>query len=403
MRRGLLFFVLFLAPLFSGVFGVVAAQTQPSGQNPPRPDTTRLDTSRPAVVADAAVREWLEREPLNPMALSGLEPEEICRQLPALIENPAPPAGTTVNFADRVARDAAPAVPGETEPGTEVDAADAADTRRFTYPVTFPRDRLAVLEVTLTRRGGSWQAERVGLQQTLQPPTIPAVLQTPAAAWIFGALSLVFLYGLVRPSFFRRWLAEGWGYVREHRRLTIVTTVILYGLFGVGVLTGANLPPECSQTITQLVEQGVSQLGAAQAYESGNVARAAVVTLYQNFVMGAVVTTFGFAFISFGLLAYLVNGLRFLALGLPFGFLTQADPVTLVTVLILIVVELMAYVLVTAGGGMLLTTLFRQGFGNFRLAFRKLTMMLPLAFLLLVIGAWYEAAVIILPRLFAGS
>ncbi len=169
------------------------------------------------------------------------------------------------------------------------------------------------------------------------------------------------------------------------------------------MLTGANLPPECSQTITQLVEQGVSQLGAAQAYESGNVARAAVVTLYQNFVMGAVVTTFGFAFISFGLLAYLVNGLRFLALGLPFGFLTQADPVTLVTVLILIIVELMAYVLVTAGGGMLLTTLFRQGFGNFRLAFRKLTMMLPLAFLLLVIGAWYEAAVIILPRLFAGS
>ncbi len=403
MRRGLLFLVLFLAPLFSGVFGVAAAQAQPGAQNPPRSDTTPLDTSRPAVVADAAVREWLGREPLNPLALSGLEPEEICQQLPALIENPAPPAGTTVNFADRVARDAAPAVPGETEPGTEVGAADEADTRRFTYPVTFPRDRLAVLEVTLTRRGGSWQAERVGLQQTLQPPTIPAVLQTPAAAWIFGALSLVFLYGLVRPSFFRRWLAEGWGYVREHRRLTILTTVILYGLFGVGVLTGANLPPECSQTITQLVEQGVSQLGAAQAYESGNVARAAVVTLYQNFVMGAVVTTFGFAFISFGLLAYLVNGLRFLALGLPFGFLTQADPVTLVTVLILIVVELMAYVLVTAGGGMLLTTLFRQGFGNFRLAFRKLTMMLPLAFLLLVIGAWYEAAVIILPRLFAGS
>ena len=136
----------------------------------------------------------------------------------------------------------------------------------------------------------------------------------------------------------------------------------------------------------------MSQLGAAQAYESGNVARAAVVTLYQNFVMGAVVTTYAVAFISFGLLAYVLNGARFLALGLPFGFLTQADPVTLIVVLILIVVELMAYVLVTAGGGMLLVTLVRQGFGDFRLAFRKLTMMLPLAFLLLVIGAWYEAA-----------
>jgi len=411
VRRGLLspflFVALFLAPLSLGAFGVASAQGQPG---------TQPAGTRPAAVADAAVREWLGREPLNPLALSGLEPEEICRQLPTLIENPAPPAGTTVNFADRVERDP---LPGGTETGTgtntensEGDGAEtapeaapetAANTRRYTYPVTFPGDRLGVLEVTLKGDEGRWQAERVGPQQTLQTPSIPTVLQTPAAAWIFGALSLVFLYGLIRPSFFRRWLAEGWGYVREHRRLTIGTVVVLYGLFGLGVLTGANLPPECAQTITQLVEQGVSQLGAAQAYESGNVARAAVVTLYQNFVMGAVVTTYGFAFISFGLLAYLVNGLRFLALGLPFGFLTQADPVTLVTVLILIIVELMAYVLVTAGGGMLLATLVRQGFGGFRLALRKLTMMLPLAFLLLVIGAWYEAAVIILPRLFAGS
>ena len=407
MRRGLLspllFVALFLVPLFSGAFGV-AAQNQPGAQV----GTTRPDATRPAAVADAAVREWLGRDPLNPLALSGLEPAEICEQLPTLIGNPAPPAGTTVNFADRVERDP---LPSETETGagngaeTAPAAApeSAANTRRYTYPVTFPGDRLGVLEVTLKRSEGRWQAERVGPQQTLQTPSIPAVLQTPAAAWVFGALSLVFLYGLARPSFFRRWLAEGWGYVREHRRLTILTTVVLYGLFGVGVLTGANLPPECAQTITQLVEQGVSQLGAAQAYDSGNVARAAVVTLYQNFVMGAVVTTYGFAFISFGLLAYLVNGLRFLALGLPFGFLTQADPVTVIVVLILIIVELMAYVLVTAGGGMLLATLIRQGFGGFRLALRKLTMMLPLAFLLLVIGAWYEAAVIILPQLFSGG
>ena len=252
------------------------------------------------------MREWLAREPLNPVALSGLEPEEVCRQLPGLIENPAPPAGTTVNFANRVERG-----PVAAEAETDAPAAAPADTRRYTYPVTFPRERLGVLEVTLQRSEGRWQAVRVGPQQTLQSPTIPAVLQTPAAAWIFGVLSLGFLYLLVRPSFFRRWLAEGWGYVREHRRLTIVTTVVLYGLFGLGVLTGANLPPECAQVITDFVEQGVSQLGAAQAYESGNVARAAVVTLYQNFVMGAVVTTYAVAFISFGLLAYLLNGARF--------------------------------------------------------------------------------------------
>ena len=397
MRRSLLLFLSLPFFLLPSLFGVAAAQPAQPGGQPAAPP--------PAVVADAAVREWLAREPLNPVALSSLEPEEICRELPTLIANPAPPAGTTVNFADRVERDPVESsAQTDAEPDRNTSENAAADTRRYTYPVTFPGGRLDVLEVILKRSEGRWQTERVGPQGTLQSPSIPAVLQTPAAAWAFGALSLVFLYLLARPSFFRRWLTEGWGYVREHRRLTIGTTVVLYGLFGLGVLTGANLPPECAQTITSLVEAGVSQLGAAQAYESGNVARAAAVTLYQNFVMGAVVTTYGVAFISFGVLAYLLNAARFLTLGLPFGFLTQADPVTLLAVLILILVELMAYVLVTAGGGMLLVTLIRKGFFvGLRPAFRKLTMMLPLAFLLLVIGAWYEAAVIILPRLFAGT
>lgn len=358
-------------------------QTQSQQAQAPEPQNGQA--RGPAVVADNAVRTWLERTPVNPMSLSTLSPEEVCRELPGLLNNPAPPAGTTVNFQNRVERESTPT------------------TRRYTYPATFPGERLAVLEVTLNRQNGRWQAQNVGVQTNVQTPTIPAVLQGPAAAWIFAAFSVVFLYLLVRPSFFRRWLAEGWGYLREHRRLTIITTLFLYGLFGLGVFTGSNLPPVCAQTITQLVEEGVAQLGAAQAYESGNVARAAVVTLYQNFVMGAVVTTFGVAFISFGVLAYVLNGARFLALGVPFGFLTQSDPATLLSIAILILIELMAYVLVTAGGGMLLVTLIRGGLAGFRLAFRKLTLMLPIAFLLLVIGAWYEAAIIILPRLLSGS
>ena len=379
------FFLAFLLTL-SIVQSAPAAFGQPQTQQTPAAPTVQAGQARaPAGVADNAVRAWLERAPFNPVSLSTLSPEEVCRQLPTLLNNPAPPAGTTVNFQNRVERESTPT------------------TRRYTYPVTFPGERLAVLEVNLKNQDGRWQIENVGIQTNAQAPTIPAVLQGPAAAWIFAAFSLLFIYLLVRPSFFRRWLAEGWGYLREHRRLTILTILLLYGLFGLGVFTGANLPPVCAQTVTQLVEEGVSQLGAAQAYESGNVARAAVVTLYQNFVMGAVVTTYGVAFISFGVLAYILNGARFLALGVPFGFLTQSDPATLLSIAILILVELMAYVLVTAGGGMLLVTLIRGGLAGFRLAFRKLTLMLPIAFLLLVIGAWYEAAIIILPQLLGGN
>ncbi len=385
MRR--LFLALLLFTALSAVQGAPTAagqsQTLPQ-QTPAAPTAQAGQTRAPAAVADNAVRAWLAREPFDPVTLSSLSPEAVCRQLPTLLNNPAPPAGTTVNFENRVERDSTP------------------EARRYTYPVTFPGERLAVLEVNLKNQDGRWQIANVGVQTNVQTPTIPAALQGPVAAWIFAAFSLLFIYLLVRPSFFRRWLAEGWGYLREHRRLTIVTISLLYGLFGLGVFTGANLPPVCAQTVTQLVEEGVSQLGAAQAYESGNVARAAAATLYQNFVMGAVVTTYGVAFISFGVLAYILNGARFLALGVPFGFLTQSDPATLLSIAVLILIELMAYVLVTAGGGMLLVTLIRGGLAGFRLAFRKLTMMLPIAFLLLVIGAWYEAAIIILPRLLGG-
>ena len=389
MRRLRLFLLVFWVVPFTSAQGANTSAATPPAQTRQQTPTQATPAAgaqqAPAAVADNAVRAWLKRPPLNPASLATLSPEAVCRQLPGLLNNPAPPAGTTVNFQNRVERHSTPT------------------TRRYTYPVTFPGNRLSVLEVNLKKQNGRWQPVRIGVQTSPQGTTIPAVLQGPAAAWIFAAFSLLFIYLLVRPSFFRRWLAEGWGYLREHRRLSIVTILVLYGLFGLGVFTGANLPPVCARTVTQLVQEGVSQLGAAQAYDSGNVARAAVVTLYQNFVMGAVVTTYGLAFISFGVLAYIFNGARFLALGVPFGFLTQSDPATLLSIVILILVELMAYVLVTAGGGMLLVTLIRGGLPAFRLAFRKLTLMLPLAFLLLVIGAWYEALIIILPRLLGGT
>ena len=182
------------------VLAAPATPAQPQSLQTQSPVAGQGNT--PAAAADNAVRAWLKRAPLNPTALAGLPPEEVCRELPALLNNPAPPAGTTVNFQDRVVRER-----------TET-------TRRYTYPVTFPGNRLSVLEVTLERQNGRWQAENVGVQTSAQGPTIPAVLQGPAAAWVFAAFSVFFLYLLVRPSFFRRWLAEGWGYLREHRRLT---------------------------------------------------------------------------------------------------------------------------------------------------------------------------------------
>ncbi len=332
----------------------------------------------PEAAADNAVREWLDQPPTNLSTLSGLPPEQLCQQLPSLLGSPPPPEGTRVNFGDRVERETG-----------------AGGTRRYTYPVAFPSERLEVLEVTLEQQEGSWTASDIGVQ-TEGGGTIPRVFQQPLTAWVFIVFSLYFVYLLVRPSFFRRWLAEGWALLKGYRALVIGTFVAMFGLFAVGLGIGAGLPPVCQTAISNVVQTTVEELGAAEAYGSGNVGRAAVVTLYQNFVMGTLVTTFSLTFITLGLGAYLFNGLRFLALGIPFGFLVDAGPLNVLFVLILIVVELSAYVVVTAGGGIFLMTVIREGFKGFRDGSRKLIMMLPIAFLLLMLGAWYEAAVVIL-------
>ena len=63
---------------------------------------------------------------------------------------------------------------------------------------------------------------------------------------------------------------------------------------------------------------------------------------------------------------------------------------------VLLLLELTAYFLVVAGGGMLLGGVIRGGFAAIGPSVRKLVLMLPLAGLLLLIGAWYEAVVILL-------
>ena len=272
---------------------------------------------------------------------------------------------------------------------------DDPDVRRYSYPATLPNDRLTVVEVTLRQQGDVWEAEAVGFRTAAASPGIPSVLQTRTAGWVFALFSVALLYALVRPSFLRRWLREGGGVLRAHRGLVIGTVVVLYGLFGLGTLLGAGLPASCETAVIGFLQASLEDLGATQAYGSGDVGRAAVVTFYQNFVFGAFFTSFSLAFL-FGIPAYLLNGVRFFALGVPFGLLGGITPLALLFTLGLLLIELMAYVLVTAGGGIFLVTLVRKGFGGYREGFRKLLLMLPIALVLLVIGAWYEAAGLIL-------
>ena len=329
----------------------------------------------PAQVADEAVESWLAQETRDLNALLGLPPEDICRELPALLGNPPPPQGTEVNLEDRQTR-----------------TTDDESVRSFTYPAELPNGELDVVQVDVVEEDGGWAAASVGFR-TQQATGRPWLNQ----AWVWigfllasvGALAL-----LLRPSFFRGWVREGLALLRRHRGLFIGTMILVYGAFALGALAGSALPDACAEAVLNVIEGSLESAGATQAVASGNVLRAAATIFYQNFVVVNIVLFFTLA-VLFGVPAYLGAAVVLFVNGIPFGLVGGFGLAQLVFIGLLIFLELTAHALVVTGGGMLVATLVREGFAAFSEGIRRLSLMVPLAFLLLMIGAWYESFLII--------
>jgi hypothetical protein len=380
-----------LSLLLAVLLGLALAQPAP-GAAAPDPTAPTVDATfdvdergwpvgdDPGAVADAAVSAWLLRVPLSLPDLTGITPAEACLLIPDAVTAPPPPSGTRVVLEDRRAL-------------TPVDADD--DRASFTYAAVRPNDVLDVVQVDLVRTEDVWRVERVGFRTATGLTGVRAWLQTPPASVAFVLLTVLVVLGLIRPSPLRRGLAFGLRTVRAHRTTVIVTMVLLYGVFGIGALAGATLPPECETAVLVVLEGALGQLGAQQAYGSGDVARAAVLTFYQNFFVVTFSVHF-FLVLLFGIPSYIVAVPQFFLLGLPFGLLGGGSLLALLPVLVLLVLELSAYFLVVSGGGILLGTLFRRGFGAYPVAVRTAASLLVPAGLLLLIGAWYEAIVLIL-------
>ncbi|MEX2543450.1 MAG: stage II sporulation protein M [Trueperaceae bacterium] len=330
----------------------------------------------PAATADRAVDAWLEQEPPQLAQLSRMSPTELCQELPGLVTNPAPEPGTRVNIDDR----------------REL-TSDEEGVRQYSYSAVRPGGQLEVVQVTLEQREDEWVARRVEYRMASSGGR--DWLQQPAVTWIFGLFSLLVLYLIVTPSFLRTWLARGMAVLRENRGVVLFTMVLLYGVFALGVYTGSQLPAECTDAALTVVNEAITAVGAAEAYGSGNVARAAAVTFYQNFIVVTLSVTFSLALL-FGVPAYLLSVVSFFVQAIPFGLVGTFSGPEAIFVLVLILLELTAYFLVVAGGGILLRTLIRNGFGSLSLAVGRLALMLPIAMLLLLVGAWYEAAILLL-------
>ena len=355
---------------------LASAQSEAGAASTPAPEeASTLDASAPEAVADAAVEAWLDRSATLLTDLVGLDAREVCERLPALVGSPPPPEGTRVNLDDRRALD-------EGDP----------DRRRFSYSAVRPGDQLEVVVVELVRTDQGWETASVGFRVDAAGRSW---LGAPASGAVFAVLSLLVLVLLLRPSPLRRSLERGVGYVREHRRLVLVTMVVMYGAFFAGFWSGAGLPPECDDAVAAVLGQALGQVGATDALLSGDPLRLAVTIFYQNF--GVVTLLLFWLGLLFGVPAYLVAFPQFFANGLPFGALyTYTGVLDLLGTVVLIVLELTAYFLVVAGGGMLLVTIVRGGLGSFPLALRKTLTMLTIAGVLLIAGAWYEVGLIML-------
>ncbi len=377
-----------LVALAATLGSLATAQGVNDGASPAVPPrVTDLRGDDPAELADRAVRRWLDsaNDAVTLRSLAS-DPEAFCRELPALFAAPPTMGDTQVNYDDRQERTVDPAAVPE-----------GVERRRFTYSAS-TGDLLQVVEVVVERSDGdeAWRPVSVGF---FEPAGTGgrAWLRSAFSAGMFIAFSVLVLLDLVRGGRIRQWLQDGRAVLRDHRGIVTVTLVLLYGIFALGVAAGAALPASCADAVQTILETALADVGATQAVASGNIATAATVIFFQNFIVVTVSVLFG-ASLLFGLPAYLIAALSFFVQAVPFGLLGggTADPIGLVLVGILLLLELTAYFLVVAGGGMFLAGILRGGFRAVPEAFRSLALMLPIAGMLLLIGAWYEAIVLLL-------
>jgi len=329
----------------------------------------------PEALADEAVRAWLATDVVSLSELGTMDAEAVCEALPALFAAPPPPSGTDVAIEDRQARDT-----GD------------ANRLRFTYAAEVPPNRLEVVEVLLTRDGDAWRVEGVGFQ--IDVGSGRSWLTTPQAGLVMVLFTLAFVFGLARRSFLQRWLREGAAAIREHRRLVTWTMLLGWSVVAAGFWTGSQLPDACETAVVTILGSTLDSVGATAALASGDVAQTAAVIYYQNFFVVTLTVLLGSA-VLLGVPAYLLASASFFAQTTAFGVLGLGSGWGLIAIVVLMILEFTAYFLVVSGGGMLVATLVRGGLTALGSGYRKLFSVISWSALLLLIGAWYEALILL--------
>ncbi|GEM47471.1 hypothetical protein [Deinococcus cellulosilyticus] len=240
------------------------------------------------------------------------------------------------------------------------------------------------VQVQVGQNAGTWTVQSV--RTTLRNVGIPSWLKAPVFSWIFTALTVVILIGLLVPSPIRRGFVHAWKVAlsRPYRGWFWGTQILLYGSFILGISI-AYQDREFARELQLYLNSTLSSTGIQQFMTGGVLGLATAITLW-NFVSGTFLTTFlpglflGFPAVIFNLFRFTILGIGLSPALIPTSHFIPHIPV--------IVLELQAYIFVASFAVVTTVRIFREGFGK---AVKDYPLALLVAFVFLLLGNWYEA------------
>jgi hypothetical protein len=202
--------------------------------------------------------------------------------------------------------------------------------------------------------------------------------------WIFLTMTALLAYASIAPTIWRTWLVQGLRLAKIHKRTFILTNVLLYGVYLFGTAVGFAYP-DLVQTVGEFLGGALARSGIGDTLKAGvvnaafgialNNARAGI--LFGSFIPGSL----------FAIPAYLFDTAQFFVYGFALAPVTNAAAFWWHVPTIIL--ELQAYIFVTASAGAFLVRILRKQ--TYAQSFQSYLKCLPFAFTLLIVAAWYEA------------
>jgi hypothetical protein len=257
----------------------------------------------------------------------------------------------------------------------------AGNLRQYAYPITSEYGD-ETLTVTLEKTASGFKVRSI--QSGAETSLTPDFVSQPVGKWIFLALTALLAYATIAPTIWRTWIVQGLRLAKVHKRTFILTNILLYGVYLIGTMVGFAYP-DLVQAVGEALGGALARSGIGEAVKAGvvnaafgialNNARAGI--LFGSFLPGS----------FFAIPAYLFDTAQFFVYG--FALAPVANAAAFWWHVPTIILELQAYIFVTASAGAFLVRIFRKE--TYAKSFQSYLKCLPFAFTLLIVAAWYEA------------